>query len=586
MSTQYSGSTVALETPRSITSHEPRTGAQALMDALVEQHVEVIFGYPGGAIMPTYDALFDVSETIRHVLVRHEQGAAHAAQGYSRMSGKVGVCLVTSGPGATNLLTGMADAQMDSTPLVCIGGQVNSHLLGSDAFQESDMIGMSLPVTKWSYQITDAREVTDVIRKAFAIARDGRPGPVFIEITRDAQVGKFDFNSQISPLTSARPYTSYAAQQRDLTGVADAAALINNAERPFMLIGHGVLLANAEAEVMAIATTADLPVASTLLGLSALPPDFPNSVGLLGMHGNYAPNMLTNEADVIVAVGMRFDDRVTGDASRYATQAKIIHIEVDPAEVNRNVRAEVALIADAREALQALQPAIQPATHSQWRTRFEELAAQEHEVVIGPDLKPGGDEMGMGEVVDRISTVTKGKAIVVSDVGQHQMFAARYFKFAERLGHITSGGLGTMGFALPAAMGASIVRSDVPVIMIAGDGGFQMNIQELGTIAAQDLPVKMVVLNNRYLGMVRQWQEMFFECRYSFVDMTTPDFSMLAASYGIAGGRVDERGQLSNAIATMLAHQGPYLLEVCVASKDNVLPMIPAGASVSGIRLS
>lgn len=563
-----------------------RTGGQAIIDALVEQGVEVIFGYPGGTIMPTYDALYDAKDRIRHVLVRHEQGAAHAAEGYARASGRVGVALVTSGPGATNLITGLMDALMDSTPIVCITGQVRSPLLGSDAFQEADIIGLTLAATKWSYQITDAAEVPAVIARAFDIARSGRPGPVLIDITRDAQTGDVvaaGGNGIRQPVFEAG---NYPKDRRDLSGVSRAASLLNEAGRPILFVGQGVLISRAEEKVLALAEKAGLPVASTLLGLSAVPADHPLYVGMLGMHGNYGPNMLTNEADVIIAVGMRFDDRVTGRLDAYAARAKMIHIEVDPSEINRNVTAEVALIADAGEALDALLPLVKENRHERWLARFREHDAEEHARVIAGELAPDTPELRMGEVVELISTRTGGRAVIVSDVGQHQMMAARHYRFRAPLSHITSGGLGTMGFGLPAAIGAKLGAPHRQVIAVIGDGGFQMSVQELGTLKQEGIPLKIVILNNQYLGMVRQWQELFFDGRYAEVEMQNPDFVRLAASYGIPGACVDARGDLGNAVDEMLRAPGAYLLEVRVGKADNVFPMIPAGAAVSEIRLS
>lgn len=582
----------------------PITGAQALIDALLNEHTEVVFGYPGGAIMPVYDALHQANGALRHVLVRHEQGATHAAQGYARTTGKVGVCLATSGPGATNFITGLADALMDSTPVVCITGQVASSKLGSDAFQEADIIGLSLQATKWSCQITDPNRVAATIARAFQVARDGRPGPVLIDITRDAQS---DLTSEPdNALANCAPASTapwgYAAGHRDLSALKDAAQLLNSAQRPLMMIGHGVTLSAAQDQALAVGERAGLPMASTLLGLSAISTEHALYVGMLGMHGNYAPNILTNEADVILAVGMRFDDRVTGRVEDYARQAKIVHIDVDPAQVNRLVKAEYALIADANEALQELLPLLENRSHSAWLARFRELDSMEHNAVIGPELAGNSIEMRMGEVVDQLSQMTAGNAIIVTDVGQHQMIAARHYRFSRSAAHITSGGLGTMGFALPAAIGAAMgaamgaaacdAASHDPhstaqtVIAIAGDGGIQMTIQELGTLMQEQLPVKIIVLNNERLGMVRQWQELFFEGRLSEVHLHNPDFTMIAQGYGIAAMSVSARDSLNSALRVMLDHPGPYLLEVKVGCEDNVFPMIPAGASVSEMRLS
>ncbi len=561
-----------------------QSGAQALVEALLEQGTDVIFGYPGGAIMPVYDALHGARNRLRHVLVRHEQGATHAAQGYARASGRPGVCLATSGPGATNLVTGLTDALMDSTPMVCITGQVPGAKLGTDAFQEADVIGLTLAATKWNCQVTRARDVAPTIARAFQVAREGRPGPVLVDITRDAQSGIVD-----APAPVPAPWR-YAARHRDLSGLARAAELINGAERPYLLLGHGVTLAGAEQAALAVAERAGMPVAATLLGLSAFPVEHPQYVGMLGMHGNYGANLLTNEADVILAVGMRFDDRVTGRLDGYARQARIVHVDVDPAQVNRHVPAEVALIADAREALEALAPLLAPRRHPDWLARFREHDALEHAAVIGPELAGACESIRMGEVVDRLSCLTRGQALLITDVGQHQMIAARHYRFARRAGHITSGGLGTMGFALPAAIGAAIGCAargeDRPVVAVAGDGGVQMTVQELGTLAQEALPVKVVVLNNEHLGMVRQWQELFFEGRLSEVRLKNPDFVMLARGYGIEAATVSARAGLDAALEALLSHPGPALLEVRVGREDNVFPMIPAGATVSEMRLS
>ncbi len=560
------------------------SGAQAIVQALLDQGVETLFGYPGGAIMPTYDALYDVRERLRHVLTRHEQGAAHAAQGYARATGRVGVCIATSGPGATNLITAMADALMDSTPLVCITGQVHRDFLGTDAFQEADVIGMTLAASKWSVQITEPDQIPAAFAKAFAIAQAGRPGPVLIDITKNAQSGRLS----PGPRPARNPETgwNYPQAHRDLSGLQRAATLINQARRPLLIVGQGVLLSRAETLIQHLAETAGLPVASTLLGLSAFPADHPLYVGMVGMHGNYAPNLLTNQTDVIVAVGMRFDDRVTGRLDRYARQAKIIHIEIDPAEVNKTVPAEVALIADAREALEGLLPLVWPRQHPDWLAQFRDCDAEEQRQVSGPERRPEAGPLTMAEVVARLSEQTRGQALLVSDVGQHQMAAARYYRFRAPLSHITSGGLGTMGFALPAAIGAKLGEPGREVVAVIGDGGFQMTLQELGTVMQERLPVKLVILNNGHLGMVRQWQELFFEGRYSFVTLANPDFIAIAAGYGIPGQRISAREDLGAALEGLLAHDGPYLLEVAVGCEDNVFPMIPAGAAVDEIRLA
>ncbi|MFT5448051.1 MAG: acetolactate synthase-1/2/3 large subunit [Gammaproteobacteria bacterium] len=570
------------------------SGADALIRSLLDADTDVVFGYPGGAIMPVYDALYRIGGALRHVLVRHEQGATHAAQGYARTTGKTGVCVATSGPGATNFVTGLADALMDSTPLVCITGQVAASKLGSDAFQEADVVGLTLQATKWSCQVTDPNQVAPMIARAFEVAREGRPGPVLVDITRDAQTGL------TSGPNSPPPPWNYAARHHNLSALNDAAQLINNAERPMMMVGHGVTLSRAEEKALAVGERAGLPMACTLLGLSAIPTAHAQYVGMLGMHGNYAPNLLTNEADVILAVGMRFDDRVTGRVEDYARQAKIIHVDVDPAQVNRLVKAECTLIADASEALDALLPLLDARRHDEWMARFHQFDALEHEAVIAPELAATSVEMRMSEVIDQLSEMTAGDAILVTDVGQHQMIAARHYQFSRPAGHITSGGLGTMGFALPAAIGAAIGvamgaaasrdtnEPDGParaIIAIAGDGGVQMTIQELGTLMQEQLPVKVIVLNNERLGMVRQWQELFFEGRLSEVHLNNPDFAMIARGYGIAADSISARDDLGGALRTMLDHPGPYFLEVKVGCEDNVFPIIPAGASVSEMRL-
>ena len=559
------------------------TGAQQLVKALVDHGVDVVFGYPGGAIMPVYDALHDAGDRLRHVLVRHEQGATHAAQGYARTTGRPGVCIATSGPGATNFITGLADALMDSTPLVCITGQVAAPKLGTEAFQEADVVGLTLAATKWSCQVTDPDDVAPAIARAFQVACEGRPGPVLVDITRDAQTGP------VTAAAAAPEPWRWPSSQRDLSGLPRAAEILNAAERPYLLLGHGVTLAGAEDAALAVAERAGLPTACTLLGLSAFPAGHPLYVGMPGMHGNYGANVLTNEADVILAVGMRFDDRVTGRLEDYARQAKVIHVDVDPAQINRQVPAEVGIVADAREALEGLLPLLHPRHHPAWLARFREHDAEEHAQVIEPEL--GGDgPLRMGEVIERLSQLTDGDAVVVSDVGQHQMMAARHYRFSRNARHITSGGLGTMGFALPAAIGAAVAvaagGSRRPVIAVAGDGGIQMTVQELGTLMQEQLPVKVVILNNERLGMVRQWQELFFDGRYSQVHMSNPDFVALARSYRVDADRVDAREQLTGALTRMLAAPGPYLLEVAVGCEDNVFPMIPAGASVSEVRLA
>ncbi len=557
------------------------TGAEAVVACLLEEGVDTIFGYPGGAIMPVYDAFYDYQERLKHILVRHEQGAVHAAQGYARVSNRVGVCIATSGPGATNLITGIADAQIDSTPLVCITGQVGSHLLGTDAFQETDVIGISMPVTKWNYQITKAEDIPAAFAKAFYIARSGRPGPVLLDITKDAQFNKLDFKYE--PCTGIRSYAPYPKSRPD--DIIAAAALINSAKKPYILVGHGVLLSQAQAEFAAFAEKTGIPVASTLLGLSAFPCDHPLYVGYLGMHGNYGPNVKTNQADVIIAVGMRFDDRVTGNLAHYAKQAKIIHIEIDPSEIGKIVQPEVAINADAKEALLSLMPHVQERSHTAWIQEFKDCDAVEHEKVIVKDFALPENSIKMANVVERISRKTNGEAIVVTDVGQHQMVTSRYYAFRGRDNNVTSGGLGTMGFALPAAIGAKFARPDDEVIAIIGDGGFQMTLQELGTIFQEETAVKIVILNNNFLGMVRQWQQLFFDRRYSFVEMKNPNFIKIAEGFGITARKIEHPSELEAALDEMLAHKGAYFLEVVVEREENVFPMVPTGASVADIRL-
>ena len=560
---------------------EPISGSEAVIRSLINEEVNTVFGYPGGAIMPIYDELFKFDDKVSHVLTRHEQGAVHAAQGYSRASGKVGVCFATSGPGATNLITGIADAQVDSTPLVCITGQVQSGLLGTSAFQEIDIIGISMPVVKWNYQVTKAEEIPEAIARAFYIARSGRPGPVLIDITKDAQFELFDFKYEhCKGIRSYKP-----VPEIDFFKVNEAVNLINAAQQPLILAGHGILLSGAEKELIELAETADIPVASTLLGLSAMPDGHKNYVGMLGMHGNYAPNMLTNECDVLIAIGMRFDDRVTGDLSRYAKQAKVIHIEIDPSEIDKNVKADIPVLGDARQVLIALNKKIKKADHTPWLEKFAELKQIEHDKIVVRDIYPKEGQIKMGEVVNIVSEQTKGEAIIVSDVGQHQMMTARYYKFNKTDSHITSGGLGTMGFSLPAAFGAKLASPDRQVICIVGDGGVQMTIQELGTMVQYNVPVKIIILNNNFLGMVRQWQQLFFEKRYASTELVNPAFSQIAKGYGLESVRVDEREELAGAIEKMLAHEGPYLLEITVEKEENIFPMIQAGASVTEIRL-
>lgn len=560
---------------------EKISGSEAVIKCLLAEGVKTLYGYPGGAIMPVYDQLHQYQDKIHHVLARHEQGAIHAAQGFARISGQVGVVIATSGPGATNLITGIADAQIDSTPLVCITGQVHSHLLGSDAFQETDIVGISTPITKWNHQITKASDIPKVLAKAFYIARSGRPGPVLIDITKDAQFEEFDFSYQkCLGIRSYKPVPILQEQK-----VQEAAALINSAKKPFIVWGQGVILSEAEAIFKAVVEKSGIPSAWTILGASAIPTSHPLNVGMVGMHGNYAPNVLTNECDVLIAIGMRFDDRVTGNLNSYAKQAKIIHFEIDPAEVDKNVKADIAVLGDAKESLTLLLPYLKERKHSDWHQKFKDLYEIEYEKVIKNDLYPTKERLTMGEVLKEINIQSKGNAAIVSDVGQHQMIACRYAAFNITKSNITSGGLGTMGFALPAAIGAKMAAPERDVVAIIGDGGYQMTIQELGTIFQQKIPLKIVVLNNDFLGMVRQWQQLFFDKRYASTEMTNPDFVAIAKGYYIDAQKVTKREKLSEAVKEMMASKGPYFLEVSVEKEDNVFPMIPSGASVSDIRL-
>jgi len=559
------------------------SGSQAVLDAFVAEGVDTIFGYPGGAIMPIYDALYDYHDRLKHILVRHEQGGIHAGQGYARSSGKVGVVFATSGPGATNLVTGLADAMIDSTPLVCITGQVFAHLLGTDAFQEVDVINITTPVTKWNYQVTDATEIPAVLAKAFHIAGSGRPGPVLIDITKNAQLQKFEYKGY-TKCTFVRSYRPKPIVRNEY--IVEAAKLINEAKKPFVIFGQGVILGKAEAEFKAFIEKGGLPAAWTLLGLSALPTDHPQNVGMLGMHGNYGPNVLTNECDVLIAVGMRFDDRVTGRLDKYARQAKVIHLDIDPAEIDKNVKTTVPVWGDCKETLPLLTKLIEEKQHTEWMAKFNEFTQKEIEVVINDELNPTGDTLTMGEVIKVLNELTNGDAIIVTDVGQHQMVACRYAKFNQSKSNITSGGAGTMGFALPAAIGAKFGAPNRPVIAIIGDGGVQMTIQELGTIMQCEVDVKILILNNQFLGMVRQWQQLFNDKRYSFVDIASPDYVMVAKAYKIDGQRISERDQIKEALSAMLNHNGAYLLEVMVGKENNVFPMVPQGCSVAEIRLS
>lgn len=558
------------------------SGSQAVMEALVAEGVDTIFGYPGGAIMPIYDALYDYTEKLNHILVRHEQGAIHAAQGFARASGRTGVVFATSGPGATNLVTGLADAMIDSTPVVCITGQVFAHLLGTDAFQETDVINITTPVTKWNYQVTDASEIPAVLAKAFYIAGSGRPGPVLIDITKNAQLQLFDYEgyTKCEHIRSYRPNPIVRKEY-----VEAAAKIINAAERPFVVFGQGVILGKAEKEFKQFIEKAGIPAAWTIMGMSAIPTDHPLAVGMLGMHGNYGPNVLTNECDVLIAVGMRFDDRVTGRLDKYARQAKVIHLDIDPSEIDKNVKATVGVWGDCKETLPLLTSLLEQKVYPQWLNRFHEFRKKEEETCIIPEMNPTGNILSMAEVINLLNELTKGEAIIVTDVGQHQMVTCRYANYKHSKSNITSGGLGTMGFALPAAIGASFGDKERTVVAVIGDGGFQMTIQELGTIMQSEANVKLMILNNQFLGMVRQWQQLFHERRYSFVDIASPDFVQVAKGYGISGKKVEQRKELKEAINTMLQHKGSYLLEVMVGKEDNVFPMVPQGKGVSEIIL-
>ena len=567
--------------PKKTSTTERISGSEAIIKCLLAEGVDILYGYPGGAIMPVYDELYKYQDKIHHVLTRHEQGATHSAQGYARISGKVGVCIATSGPGATNLVTGIADAQIDSTPMVCITGQVGSHLLGSDAFQETDIVGISTPVTKWNCQITKASQIPEMLAKAFYIAKSGRPGPVLVDITKDAQFEEFDF--EYKKCKGVRSYKP--VPDTDENSLKAAAELINNAKQPLIVWGQGVILGKAEEEFKAVIEKAGIPSAWTILGASAIPTSHPLNVGMVGMHGNYAPNVLTNQCDVLIAIGMRFDDRVTGNLESYAKQAKVIHFDIDPAEIDKNVKTDVAVLGDSKVSLKSLLPLLNPNSHKEWHKKFKDLYKIEYEKVIKNDLHPTKEGITMAEVLKEINIQTKGDAAIVSDVGQHQMIACRYAEFNKSKSNITSGGLGTMGFALPAAIGAKMAAPDREVVMIAGDGGYQMTIQELGTIFQQKVPVKIVVLNNEFLGMVRQWQQLFFDKRYASTEMTNPDFVAIAKGYHIEAQKVTERKDLKAAVKEMIDCEGPYFLEVRVEKEGNVFPMIPTGASVSDIRL-
>ena len=557
------------------------TGAEALMRSLIHHHVKTIFGYPGGSIMPAFDALYDYSKEINHILVRHEQGAVHAAQGFARASGKVGVCLVTSGPGATNTITGIADAMIDSTPLVVIAGQVGIGFLGTDAFQEVDLVGITQPITKWSYQIRSAEDVPWAVARAFYIAKSGRPGPVVLDFAKNAQVEKALYQPKI--IDFIRSYVP--VPDTDPQSVIDAAELINGAERPLILVGQGVEIGNAQKELQEFIEKADIPAGCTLMGLSALPTTHPLNKGMLGMHGNLGPNINTNKCDVLIAVGMRFDDRVTGNLATYAPQAKVVHFDIDPSEIDKNVHADIAVLGDCKSTLAEVAKLLKEAKHKEWIDSFEDYEKVEYEKVIRPELQPKSDSLSMGEVVRAVSNATNHEAILVTDVGQNQMMAARYFKYTKHRSIITSGGLGTMGFSLPAAIGATFGAPDRTVCSFMGDGGLQMNIQELGTIMEQKAPVKIIMLNNNFLGNVRQWQAMFFNRKYSFTPMLNPDYLKIASAYDIPSRRVMKREELQDAIKEMLDTDGPFLLEACVIEEGNVMPMTPPGGSVNQMLL-
>ena len=558
------------------------TGAEALILSLLAEGVDVVFGYPGGAIMPVYDAMYGYQAQLQHVLVRHEQGAVHAAQGWARMKRRPGVVIATSGPGATNLVTGIADAQIDSTPVVCITGQVASHLLGTDAFQETDIINVTAPITKWNVQVTRAADIPGAVARAFHIARSGRPGPVLLDITKDAQFGTTTFHYE--RCTSLRSYPP--VPRATDAALAYAAELINGARRPLVIAGQGVVLAGAEDALRAFVEKIGAPVGWTLLGLDAFPTSHPLSVGMVGMHGRYGANVLTNECDVLIGVGMRFDDRVTGNPKKYATQAKVVHFDIDPSELNKIIPAAAPVLGDARDSLTRLLPLLHEQKHGAWLEKFRALDRVEFDQVIRDEMQPKTIELRMGEVIAALNERTRGTAVVVTDVGQHQMVASRYSRYEERQTSLTSGGLGTMGFALPAALGAAVACPDRTVLCVVGDGGFQMTVQELGTIMQTGAAVKIVLLNNRFLGMVRQWQSLFFDGRYSNTELMNPDFVRLASAYGIPGLVVHERKDLGGAVDAMFAHKGSFLLDVRVAREDNVFPMVPAGASVAEVRLS
>ena len=564
---------------------EKITGSEALMRALKDEGVKTIFGYPGGAIMPVFDALYDYTrgekQAFRHILVRHEQGAAHAAEGYARVSGEVGVCLVTSGPGATNTLTGVADAMMDSTPIVVIAGQVGTDALGTDAFQEVDLVGVAQPISKWSYQIRRPEDIAWAVSRAFYIARSGRPGPVVLDFPKNAQTGKVEYEPQ--KVDFVRSYV--ARPKLNAEAVARAAELINNAKKPLALVGQGVELGHAQEELKAFLERADIPAGRTMLGLSALPSDHPLNVGMLGMHGNYAPNLKEQECDVLIAIGMRFSDRVTGNLKTYAKQAKVIHLDIDKSEIDKNVKTNVAVVADCKESLPAITALLQKGNHEEWRASFRQLAERERQKVIEPAIHPTDGPLLMGEVVNAVAEATKGNAVLVTDVGQNQLFATRYFKYNQKRSICTSGGLGTMGYGMPAAIGATFGAPDRTICCFMGDGGFQMCIEELGTIMEQQAPVKMILMNNNYLGNVRQWQDMFWQRRKSFTRMMNPCYELIAQGYGIPYEAVTDRQALGAAVEKMLATPGPYILECAIREDDDVLPMTPPGMNVDDMML-
>jgi acetolactate synthase-1/2/3 large subunit len=560
-----------------------KSGSQAVLEAFLAEGVETVFGYPGGAIMPIYDALYDYNDRLKHILVRHEQGAIHAAQGFARVSGRTGVVFATSGPGATNLVTGLADAMIDSTPVVCITGQVFAHLLGTDAFQETDVINITTPVTKWNYQVTDATEIPHVLAKAFYIANSGRPGPVLVDITKNAQLQLFEY-SGYEKCTHIRSYRPKPIVRKEY--IEQAAELINKAERPFVIFGQGVILGKAEKEFKQFIEKAGIPAAWTIMGMSAINTDHPLAVGMLGMHGNYGPNVLTNECDVLIAIGMRFDDRVTGRLDKYAKQAKVIHLDIDPSEIDKNVKVDVPVWGDCKETLPLLTKLVEQKLYPQWLQKFKDYQQKEEDKVIHDELNPTGETLTMGEVIRTLNELTSGNAVIVTDVGQHQMVACRYAKYNQSKSNITSGGLGTMGYALPAAIGACYGAPERTVVAIIGDGGFQMTLQELGTIMQFKPNVKILILNNNFLGMVRQWQQLFHEKRYSFVDIQSPDFVQVAKGFGIPGKSIAKREDLQSALEELLNNKGSFLLEVMVGKENNVFPMVPQGRGVAEIVLS